>query len=175
MQDLYRIHFDYHKQILVIVSSHLWQSRQRVVMQAGQLRIASLLGKAWEWGGCGCDVVAVRFLQWYLQRKSRSWLHEDKGLIQLLVSTKCAKIIIFSISALHSFAVSHRLRLASTQAWSLSSSSGSYSSSSFVGIIRCFRLRPVELPAEETVKNKQGCSKEIFVITNHERLVRSKK
>lgn len=46
--------------------------------------------------------------------------------------------------------MSHRLLLASTQAWSLSSSSGSYSSSSLVGMVRCFRLRPVELPMEET-------------------------
>lgn len=45
----------------------------------------------------------------------------------------------------------HRRLLASTQAWSLSSSSGSYSSSSLLFMIRCFCLRPVELPANKTL------------------------
>lgn len=124
--------------------SHLWQSRQSVVMQAGQLRTASLLGKPWAWRGCDRDAAAGRLLQAYLHRKTRektefwSWW-------------SC-----LSLNHSNFLRVSYCLLLASTQAWSLSSSSGSYRSSSLVGMVRCFRLRPVELPAEEAERNKSG-------------------
>ena len=124
--------------------SHLWQSRQSVVMQAGQLRTASLLGKPWAWRGCDRDAAAGRLLQAYLHRKTRektefwSWW-------------SC-----LSLNHSDFLRVSYRLLVASTQAWSLSSSSGSYRSSSLVGMVRCFRLRPVELPAEKAERNKSS-------------------
>lgn len=59
--------------------------------------------------------------------------------------------------------MSHRLLLASTQAWSLSSSSGSYSSSSLVGMVRCLCLRPVELPAEETERRHRDRRDDLMI------------
>ncbi len=131
---------------LVVVKSHLWQSRQSVVMQAGQLRMASLLGKPWDWRGCDRDPAAGRFLL-YLHRKTRGRMKQRKTIQFSLRRSRLDKQMFNKIT--DSLRASYLLLLASTQAWSLSSSSGSYSSSSLVSMVRCLRLRPVELPVEE--------------------------
>lgn len=60
-----------HHVLRLVVKSHLWQSRQSVVMQAGQLRMASLLGKPWGWWRCDLNAAAGRFLLLYLRKKTK--------------------------------------------------------------------------------------------------------
>lgn len=117
--------------------SHLWQSRHSVVMQAGQFRMASLLGKPWVCPDCDRKAAAGRFLLLYLNTKTRGRMTTGEG--KPLAPSKL-RVALWA---------SYSLLLASTQAWSLSSSSGSYSSSSFVCMTLCLCLRLVEMPAKK--------------------------